>query len=169
MKQYQILISTIFFLTFNYQSSMANSVTSYSGKHLTELQKQVAQGGGTEKAFNNEYWNNHEEGIYVDIISGEPLFSSMDKFDSGTGWPSFTKPIDKSAIVEKTDYSYGMKRVEAKSLKGNTHLGHIFDDGPKDKGGKRYCMNSASMKFIPKEDLEKEGYGEYAWLFAGGK
>jgi len=130
---------------------------------LTELQRQVTQ-GGTEPAFHNEYWNNHEDGIYVDIISGEPLFSSTDKFDSGTGWPSFTKPIGEHAVATQNDSSLGIDRTEVKSA-GGAHLGHVFDDGPKDKGGKRYCINSASLRFVPKADLAKEGYGQYLPLF----
>lgn len=132
--------------------------------NLTELQKHVVK-GGTEPAFRNEYWDNHKDGIYVDVVSGEPLFSSTDKYDSGTGWPSFTKPISEKNVIAKSDRSYGMTRVEIKSKAVDTHLGHVFDDGPKDKGGQRYCINSASLRFIPKENLEKEGYGEYLKLF----
>ncbi|MEX0920873.1 MAG: peptide-methionine (R)-S-oxide reductase MsrB [Candidatus Pacearchaeota archaeon] len=132
---------------------------------LTPLQKHVTQACGTEPAFDNEYWDNKKEGIYVDIVSGEPLFSSKDKFDSGTGWPSFTKPIEDKNIKEKEDISLGMKRTEVKSKKAESHLGHVFSDGPKEKGGMRYCINSASLKFIPKEDLEKEGYSKYKKLF----
>jgi len=132
---------------------------------MTEMQKYVTQQDGTEPAFDNAFWNNHAEGIYVDVQSGEPLFSSTDKFDSGTGWPSFTKPIDKSDVVEKTDRAIGMTRTEVRSAKANSHLGHVFDDGPKDKGGQRYCINSASLRFIPKDKMEAEGYGEYLRLF----
>lgn len=138
-------------------------------QNLTPLQKQVTQQNGTEPAFANEYWNNHQEGIYVDAASGQPLFSSKDKYDSGTGWPSFTRPIDKTVVTEKTDISHGMKRVEVKSKDANSHLGHVFNDGPSDKGGMRYCINSASLKFVPKESLEKEGYGEFAKEFVGKK
>jgi peptide methionine sulfoxide reductase msrA/msrB len=132
-------------------------------KNLNELQYKVTQYEGTERAFNNEYWDNKKAGIYVDIVSGEPLFSSTDKFESGTGWPSFTKPIDPKYIVKKEDNSLGMKRVEVRSKFGDSHLGHVFDDGP-GPSKLRYCMNSASMRFIPKEKMEEEGYGDYLWL-----
>lgn len=132
---------------------------------LTEIQYRVTQENGTERPFQNEFWDNKEEGIYVDVVSGEVLFSSKDKFDSGTGWPSFTKPVDQSAVVEKKDKTLGMIRTEARSKKGDSHLGHVFDDGPTEKGGLRYCINSASLKFIPKDKLEEEGYGGYIHLF----
>lgn len=134
-------------------------------KKLTPIQYIVTQENGTEKPFYNEYWDHFEEGIYVDVVSGEPLFCSKDKYDAGCGWPSFTKPIDKEFIKEKLDLSHGMVRTEVRSKYGDSHLGHVFPDGPKDKGGLRYCINSAALRFIKKEDMEKEGYGEYLKLF----
>jgi methionine-R-sulfoxide reductase len=131
---------------------------------LTPIQYEVTQENGTEPAFRNEYWNNHAEGIYVDVVSGEPLFSSTDKFDSGTGWPSFTQPIDDKDVVEKTDNSLFMDRTEVRSAKAGSHLGHVFTDGPPPTG-LRYCMNSAALRFIPKDELEKQGYGQYRRLF----
>ncbi len=136
-------------------------------KKLTPMQYEVTQKNGTERPFHNEYWDNKRDGIYVDIVSGEPLFSSLDKYDSGTGWPSFTKPIEKKNIVDHVDKSFFSERTEVRSSKGNSHLGHVFDDGPQDKGGKRFCINSAAMKFIAFEDLDKAGYGEYKSLFSG--
>ena len=133
-------------------------------KRLTPIQYQVTQQCGTEPPFQNEFWNNKKAGIYVDVVSGEPLFSSEDKFDSGTGWPSFTKPLNEDNIVEDVDNSHNMRRVEVRSKVAKSHLGHMFDDGPKPTG-MRYCINSASLRFIPLEDLKKDGYGEYLSLF----
>lgn len=132
---------------------------------LTDLQYRVTQESGTEKPFSSEYNTNYEKGIYVDIVTGEPLFSSEDKFDSGSGWPSFTKPIDKQVVKYIRDDSHGMSRIEVRSNSGDSHLGHVFTDGPKSAGGERYCINGASLKFIPYEKLEKEGYGEFAKIF----
>ncbi len=134
-------------------------------KKLTAEQYSVTCEAGTEPAFHNAYWNNHRDGIYVDVISGKVLFSSKDKFDSGTGWPSFTKPLVKENVVEHTDSSFGMDRTEVKAKDSDAHLGHVFDDGPASAGGMRYCMNSASLRFIPADKLKDEGYGQYVSLF----
>lgn len=134
-------------------------------KRLTPLQYDVTQHSATEPPFQNEYWDNHKEGLYVDIVSGKPLFSSLDKFDSACGWPSFAKALDDHVIDERSDYSHGMIRTEVRSNDSDSHLGHVFNDGPRELGGLRYCINSAAMRFIPKENLEREGYADYLRLF----
>lgn len=139
--------------------------TSEAVSDLTHLQYEVTQEDGTEPPFRNAYWNNHEDGIYVDVVSGQPLFTSIDKFDSGTGWPSFTKPIEADAVTTRTDRKLFMTRTEARSTGADSHLGHVFDDGPRDAGGLRYCMNSAALRFVPADRLEEEGYGRYSTLF----
>ena len=133
---------------------------------LTPNQYRVTQEDATEPPFRNEYWDLHDDGIYVDVVSGEPLFSSLDKYDSHSGWPSFTKPLAAGAVTEHVDGMLWMKRTEVRSAHADSHLGHVFDDGPRDAGGLRYCMNSASLRFVPVADLEEQGYGEYRALFA---
>lgn len=134
-------------------------------KNLTDLEYEVTQNSATERPFSSEYDDFYEEGIYVDRVSGEPLFSSKDKFNAGCGWPSFSKPVDGTEINEKEDLSHGMVRTEVRSKDADSHLGHVFPDGPQELGGLRYCINGAALRFVPKEDLEKEGYGEYLSLF----
>ena len=138
-------------------------------KRLTAEQYRVTCEAGTEPAFRNAYWNNHKAGIYVDVISGKPLFSSLDKFDSGTGWPSFTKPLVKENVAQHSDVSYGMDRTEVVAKESGAHLGHVFDDGPAEAGGMRYCMNSASLRFVPVDKLKEEGYGDYLPIFEKAK
>ena len=137
--------------------------------NLSPEQYRVTQRGGTERPFDNAYWDNKEPGIYVDVVSGEPLFASTSKFESGSGWPSFTKPIESENVVENDDTSHGMIRTEARSAQGDSHLGHVFPDGPSEEGGLRYCINSASLRFIHFDELEAEGYGRYRKLFETGE
>jgi peptide-methionine (R)-S-oxide reductase len=136
---------------------------------LSPEQYQVTQKNGTERPFTGEYWDNKQSRIYVDVVSGEPLFASVNKFDSGTGWPSFTRPIESANVIEKRDFSHLMIRTEVRSAHGDSHLGHVFSDGPRDEGGLRYCVNSASLRFIHLDDLEAEGYGQYTSLFEDAK
>ncbi len=159
--KFSIFLTIFFLFTMNANSKNFDKEIS----KLNDIQKYVTQEEGTEAAFHNEYWNNKKEGIYVDVVSGKVLFSSKDKYDSGTGWPSFTRPINEKNISTKTDYKIGYPRTEVRSKEANSHLGHVFEDGPEEQGGLRYCINSAALKFIPKEDLEKAGYGEYKKLF----
>ena len=135
-------------------------------EQLTPEQYRVTQQCGTEPAFQNEFWDNKQAGLYVDVVSGEPLFASIHKFDSGTGWPSFTVPINPENVVEKADNTYGMVRTEVRSASGDSHLGHVFPDGPREQGGLRYCINSAALRFVPVEELEAAGYGEFTSLFS---
>lgn len=167
--RYLPLIAGVFMASLSYTAHSAETKTYEKSKEkieqLSEEQFRVTQQCGTERPFHNAYWDNKREGIYVDVVSGEPLFSSTDKFDSGTGWPSFTKPIEASHVTEKKDASHGMVRTEVRSMHGDSHLGHVFPDGPKAEGGLRYCINSASLRFVPKEDMLLQGYGEYLHLF----
>ncbi len=145
---------------------MANyTKTEEAVSSLTPEQFNVTQRSATERPFQNAYWDHDEPGLYVDIVSGEPLFTSLDKFDSNCGWPSFTKPVEPANVDERVDSTHGMTRTEVRSTHGDSHLGHVFDDGPQEAGGLRYCINSASLRFIPLDELESEGYGEYVKLF----
>ena len=160
-----ILMAGLVVLAANYVFAKEEPRMSVNGTKLTEMQAYVTQEDGTEPPFKNAYWDNKAEGIYVDVQSGEPLFSSTDKFKSGTGWPSFTKPIKAENVVNKTDFKLFSPRTEVRSQGADSHLGHVFDDGPVDAGGKRFCVNSAALRFVAKANLEKEGYGEFLNLF----
>lgn len=169
-------LTNFFRIAFGLLASTTLSTSSFAGvkgtesdslkKKLTSLQYEVTQRNGTEPPFQNAYWNHHETGIYVDLINGEPLFSSLHKFDSGTGWPSFTRPISSASLQENSDASHGLDRTEVRSAKSKSHLGHVFPDGPKSQGGLRYCINSAALRFIPVLQLKQEGYGNLLFLFA---
>jgi methionine-R-sulfoxide reductase len=165
--RYRIILVAVFAavliasLAIRAQTRMENPMKNYKGEPLSELQYKITQKEGTEPPFQNTYWDNHSRGIYVDILSGKPLFSSKDKFDSGTGWPSFTKPIEVNAVAEKTDSSLGMVRTEVRGAKSGTHLGHVFNDGPSERGGLRYCINSAALDFVPENEMKARGYEAY--------
>ena len=161
----KIIFATMLFIFHSFVFGMPSLSKDVMKKKLTPEQYRVTQENGTEKPFHNAYWNHKEEGIYVDVVSGEPLFSSTDKYDSGTGWPSFSKSIHESNVKTKLDLDLLGARTEVRSKSGDSHLGHVFKDGPKEKGGNRFCINSASLRFIPKASLQKEGYGKYLSLF----
>ena len=165
MSYMKIIFATMLFIFHSFAFGMPSLSKDVMKKKLTPEQYRVTQENGTERPFQNAYWDHKEEGIYVDVVSGEPLFSSTDKYDSGTGWPSFSKSIDESNVKTKLDLDLSGARTEVRSKSGDSHLGHVFKDGPKEKGGNRFCINSASLRFVPKASLEKEGYGKYLSLF----
>jgi methionine-R-sulfoxide reductase len=165
MSYMKIIFATMLFIFHSFAFGMPSLSKDVMKKKLTPEQYRVTQENGTERPFHNAYWDHKEEGIYVDVVSGEPLFSSTDKYDSGTGWPSFSKSIDESNVKTKLDLDLSGARTEVRSKSGDSHLGHVFKDGPKEKGGNRFCINSASLRFVPKASLEKEGYGKYLSLF----
>jgi methionine-R-sulfoxide reductase len=170
-KYYILLLTSLFLISFNSNAQENMSVaekfkkTPEALKKLDDLQYKVTQENATERPYANKYWDFWEEGIYVDVVTGEPLFSSTDKFDGDHGWPSFSRPIKDNFIKEKEDDSHGMERVEVRSKHADSHLGHVFDDGPQEMGGRRYCINSAALRFVPKDKLIEEGYAEYITLF----
>jgi methionine-R-sulfoxide reductase len=159
------IISAGFMALASMSTTAVSEDKTMSTDHLTKMQESVTQHDGTERPFQNEYWDHKEPGIYVDVVSGEPLFSSLDKYDSGSGWPAFTQPIDGVEITKKTDHKLSLPRTEVRSSKADSHLGHVFNDGPKEAGGFRYCINSAALRFVHKDKLIDEGYEQYVYMF----
>jgi methionine-R-sulfoxide reductase len=174
MKIFSAIVISIISLIYTLPALTAEEKVEYKKtdeavKKLDEMQYKVTQHSGTEPPFKNQYWDFWEEGIYVDVVTGEPLFSSADKYDAGNGWPSFHRPIRQESLIDKPDYAHGMIRTEVKSKSGDSHLGHVFDDGKPEEGGKHYCINSSALKFVPKKDLILQGYGEFLYLFENNK